>query len=435
MDCVVCTERLNNEIAALMCGHVFHIECVKNWFSRGMSKQACPICKQTFEISNKSRSDKRMVKIYLPDVLDRQMQLNTEDMGGLDRRAIEEKLLQERNRFRAVEEDLRAEIQVQRHSNLNLNTEKEQLEEKVRQLSAHSESEHRKASKLWEKLNETQQSLAACQSEMRRSMAKSSSMEKELEKLRRMQSNFNCYQLVQEGNDDKALEDLQRNNSGDSLLVELKKILNFRHAAFKKLQETSNDMQKEIQRLRTEVERKNALEHAHAARSAESNRQKYLLASRRPVELDPRDRAPSSSSVLDKQRMGAKGPDILAEKQANAEEGEDKENYVNVDVSAASAKIKGKSKGRSLLKPQEGHVVRSNDPDNGGRFIRSGPDGMGGTVNIHPGHTGFNHTFRSQLNSGTTAETSEAKKSNIKRKVVHTESSASIKKFFSNTNV
>ena len=57
-----------------------------------------------------------------------------------------------------------------------------------------------------------------------------------------------------QGNDDKALEDLQRNNSGDTLLVELKKILNFRHTAFKKLQETSNDMQKEIQRLRGERE-------------------------------------------------------------------------------------------------------------------------------------------------------------------------------------
>lgn len=50
-DCVICTERLltaSKEPAALACGHMFHGECIRQWFAnKAPDKKQCPTCKQT----------------------------------------------------------------------------------------------------------------------------------------------------------------------------------------------------------------------------------------------------------------------------------------------------------------------------------------------------------------------------------------------------
>ena len=158
------------------------------------------------------------------------------------------------------------------------------------------------------------------------------------------------------------------------------------------------------------------------------------MANRKVPELDPPDRQRTSSAPVDN-RVGPRVAEAVAEKRPEETDFEDKENMPNSDISTTTSKIKGKSKGRSLLRPQEGQVFRSNDPDNGGRFIRSGPDGMGGTINIHPVHTGFNPPPRASLHSSMTTETSDGNKINHKRKFVQPEKPTSIKKFFSNVSV
>ena len=49
-DCVICTEQLltaSKEPAALACGHMFHVDCIRQWFATNPSKKQCPSCKQT----------------------------------------------------------------------------------------------------------------------------------------------------------------------------------------------------------------------------------------------------------------------------------------------------------------------------------------------------------------------------------------------------
>ena len=49
-DCVICADQLltaNKEPAALACGHMFHVDCIRQWFATNPSKKQCPSCKQT----------------------------------------------------------------------------------------------------------------------------------------------------------------------------------------------------------------------------------------------------------------------------------------------------------------------------------------------------------------------------------------------------
>ena len=42
--CVICLERYqkNDKIVTLKCNHIFHIECIEEWFK---SKKSCPLCR------------------------------------------------------------------------------------------------------------------------------------------------------------------------------------------------------------------------------------------------------------------------------------------------------------------------------------------------------------------------------------------------------
>ena len=44
--CAICYSEYeeNKKIGKLQCGHLFHVDCIKNWLSR---KNSCPMCRAT----------------------------------------------------------------------------------------------------------------------------------------------------------------------------------------------------------------------------------------------------------------------------------------------------------------------------------------------------------------------------------------------------
>ncbi|KAI9256460.1 hypothetical protein BDA99DRAFT_139106 [Phascolomyces articulosus] len=45
-SCTICVTAIEEDIAALPCRHVFHTECIKQWFSQ---KTSCPNCNKRFQ--------------------------------------------------------------------------------------------------------------------------------------------------------------------------------------------------------------------------------------------------------------------------------------------------------------------------------------------------------------------------------------------------
>ena len=63
-ECIFCTDKLfkSGEVpAALCCGHVFHERCIRTWFR---TKQSCPTCKQTPQVSASRRKD-GIIRLFL----------------------------------------------------------------------------------------------------------------------------------------------------------------------------------------------------------------------------------------------------------------------------------------------------------------------------------------------------------------------------------
>jgi len=63
-ECIFCTDKLfkSGEVpAALCCGHVFHERCIKTWFR---TRQLCPTCKQTPQVSASRRKD-GIIRLFL----------------------------------------------------------------------------------------------------------------------------------------------------------------------------------------------------------------------------------------------------------------------------------------------------------------------------------------------------------------------------------
>jgi len=56
-ECVICLDSLSKktDLAALQCGHVFHVACISAWFQR---QNFCPMCKAEYSFT---KSDSRIV--------------------------------------------------------------------------------------------------------------------------------------------------------------------------------------------------------------------------------------------------------------------------------------------------------------------------------------------------------------------------------------
>ena len=70
-----------------------------------------------------------------------------------------------------------------------------------------------------------------------------------------------------QGDHDKAIDRLVQNCKGDELVVQIKKMLNFRHERCAKLEENANDLRREIQACRSAGERSLGV-HSRAACTA-----------------------------------------------------------------------------------------------------------------------------------------------------------------------
>lgn len=55
MNCSICQDSTNSGLAAMLCGHVFHHECISTWFIK-KKKSRCPLCQET---------NTRLIRLYL----------------------------------------------------------------------------------------------------------------------------------------------------------------------------------------------------------------------------------------------------------------------------------------------------------------------------------------------------------------------------------
>jgi len=48
-ECIICLNyiNINDEVALLKCGHVYHKQCIHNWFKK---KEVCPLCNTKIKI-------------------------------------------------------------------------------------------------------------------------------------------------------------------------------------------------------------------------------------------------------------------------------------------------------------------------------------------------------------------------------------------------
>ena len=51
-ECHICLEYLVGEIAEISCGHIYHLECIKDWIARKGNHKCCCICEKNTEIVN-----------------------------------------------------------------------------------------------------------------------------------------------------------------------------------------------------------------------------------------------------------------------------------------------------------------------------------------------------------------------------------------------
>ena len=48
-ECQICLDLLNGHALTMPCGHVYHMNCVLDWFNNSMT---CPCCRQKFKWQN-----------------------------------------------------------------------------------------------------------------------------------------------------------------------------------------------------------------------------------------------------------------------------------------------------------------------------------------------------------------------------------------------
>jgi hypothetical protein len=44
--CSICQDKLDEKIIFLECSHMFHHECIMNWYNNTTDKKSCPLCRK-----------------------------------------------------------------------------------------------------------------------------------------------------------------------------------------------------------------------------------------------------------------------------------------------------------------------------------------------------------------------------------------------------
>ena len=109
-ECIICSQELCDDIAALTCGHVFHRSCVVKWLRTPLSRSKCPLCKANINES------KGIISLYFQSRpllrIDEEVRKNIEECGNRDE-------LVKMNLLLKAKCDNQAELVGEQHSKIN----------------------------------------------------------------------------------------------------------------------------------------------------------------------------------------------------------------------------------------------------------------------------------------------------------------------------
>lgn len=283
-ECVICSDYLQGDIASMMCGHVFHVACIKEWMNH---KQQCPCCKLSPAQAGKVQKDRRFIKIFLnleKESLTPLKKIREElDSCGDDDAAKIAELTKGCLLLRQEKQILQAKIDERKTRITGLETHCADLQcQIVEQKNAVTKAallvneERKKRTNLWTENQKNQNELNNYRMQLQALHASIEVKDKELSRLRVEHATERCAEhLAQvlspelafllakhppdvrlrllaffQGGELDDFEDFKSCNT-EERCHQLTKVLRWREAMNKKTQANEREMQKELQALRT----------------------------------------------------------------------------------------------------------------------------------------------------------------------------------------